>query len=169
MSESQRSSVPQTADSADTSLTYRKAGVDIDKANEAKSRIKQLARSTFNASVVSDIGAFAGLFRPELAGFERPIIVSSVDGVGTKLKIAFMTKVHHTVGIDIVAHCTNDILVQGRSTSLFPGLYRHGLTGTGSCGRDVKGLVKDVDSQTAPSWEEKLPRCRIFTRKANTI
>lgn len=102
----------------DSGLTYRDSGVDIDRANEAKERIKKLARSTFDSAVLSDIGAFAGLYRPDLSNLQRPVLVSSTDGVGTKLKIAFLTGIHNTVGIDIVAHCTNDILVQ-RAFPLF--------------------------------------------------
>jgi phosphoribosylformylglycinamidine cyclo-ligase len=100
------------------SLTYRDSGVDIDRANEATERIKELARSTFNDSVVSEIGAFAGLYRPDLKNMQTPLLVSSADGVGTKLKVAFLTGIHNTVGIDLVAHCTNDILVQ-RAFPLF--------------------------------------------------
>lgn len=96
-----------------TGLTYSGAGVDIDAANRAKRRIKELARSTFNRSVLTEIGSFAGVFRPELKGIEQPVLLASADGVGTKLKIAFMTGIHDTVGIDIVSHCTDDILVLG--------------------------------------------------------
>ncbi len=102
----------------DPGLTYRDSGVDIDRAKQAKERIKELARSTFNSAVLSDIGAFAGLYRPDLSNFQKPVLVSSADGVGTKLKIAFLTGIHNTVGIDLVSHCTNDILVQ-RAFPLF--------------------------------------------------
>ena len=102
----------------DSGLTYRDSGVDIDRAKQAKKRIKELARSTFNSAVLSDIGAFAGLYRPDLSNFQKPVLVSSADGVGTKLKIAFLTGIHNTVGIDLVSHCTNDILVQ-RAFPLF--------------------------------------------------
>ena len=102
----------------DSGLTYRDSGVDIDRAKQAKERIKELARSTFNSAVLSDIGAFAGLYRPDLSNFQKPVLVSSADGVGTKLKIAFLTGIHDTVGIDLVSHCTNDILVQ-RAFPLF--------------------------------------------------
>ncbi len=102
----------------DPGLTYRDSGVDIDRAKQAKERIKELARSTFNSAVLSDIGAFAGLYRPDWSNLQKPVLVSSADGVGTKLKIAFLTGIHNTVGIDLVAHCTNDILVQ-RAFPLF--------------------------------------------------
>ena len=94
-------------------MKYSDSGVDIDRAKKAKERIRELARSTFNSSVVQDIGSFAGLYRPDLLHFQKPILVASADGVGTKLKIAFLTGIHHTVGVDLVAHCSNDILAQG--------------------------------------------------------
>ena len=100
-------------------FAYRDAGVDIDQADAAKKRIKALARQTFTPEVVSEIGTFGGLFRLRSKGTSRPILVSSVDGVGTKLKIAFATGVHHTVGRDLVAHCVNDILVQGAAPLFF--------------------------------------------------
>ncbi|MEE8160866.1 MAG: AIR synthase related protein, partial [Acidobacteriota bacterium] len=98
--------------SQDSGLTYRDSGVDIDRANQAKERIKELARSTFNSAVMGDIGAFAGLYRLDLRNFQKPVLVSTTDSVGTKLKLAFLTGIHNTVGIDIVSHCTNDLLVQ---------------------------------------------------------
>ncbi|HXK61896.1 MAG TPA: phosphoribosylformylglycinamidine cyclo-ligase [Acidobacteriota bacterium] len=94
-------------------MKYSDSGVDIDRSNEAKRRIKSLVRSTFNEGVVGDIGAFGGMYRPDFLSLQKPILVSSVDGVGTKLKVAFMSGIHDTVGIDLVSHCTNDILVQG--------------------------------------------------------
>ena len=106
----------------DSGLTYRGSGVDIDRAKQAKERIKELARSTFNSAVLSDIGGFAGLYRPDWSNLQKPVLVSSVDGVVTKLKIPFLTGLHNTVGIDLVAHCTNHILVQ-RSFPLFFLVY----------------------------------------------
>src|SRR5262249_30631825 len=95
------------------SLTYADSGVDIDRADEAKARIKKLARQTFNKNVLSEIGSFGGLFRLDVKKYSAAVLVSSTDGVGTKLKIAFMTGHHDTVGADLVNHCVNDILVQG--------------------------------------------------------
>lgn len=94
-------------------MDYREAGVDISAADAAKDRIKVLARGTFNAGVLSEIGSFGGMFRPDLARFREPVLVSSTDSVGTKIKVASLAGVHDTVGYDIVAHCVNDILVQG--------------------------------------------------------
>ncbi len=94
-------------------MKYSDSGVDIERARKARERIRELARSTFNSSVLQDIGSFAGLYRPDLLHFQKPVLVASADGVGTKLKIAFLTGIHDTVGIDLVAHCSNDILAQG--------------------------------------------------------
>jgi phosphoribosylformylglycinamidine cyclo-ligase len=99
-------------------MDYREAGVDITAADEAKDRIKALAKGTFNPSVLSEIGSFGGMFRPDFARYREPVLVSSTDGVGTKIKVAIAAGVHDTVGYDLVAHCVNDILVQG-ATPLF--------------------------------------------------
>jgi len=101
------------------SITYSDAGVSIDAANAAVEKIKRLARSTFNARTLSEIGSFGGMFDGAFPGIPRPVLVASADGVGTKLKIAFLTGVHDTVGRDLVNHCTNDILVQGARPLFF--------------------------------------------------
>jgi len=94
-------------------MDYRQSGVDIDAGNETVKRIKSLARSTFTPGVLSEIGSFGGLFNLTSSGVSEPVLVSSADGVGTKLKLAFMTGRHDTIGADLVNHCVNDILVQG--------------------------------------------------------
>jgi phosphoribosylformylglycinamidine cyclo-ligase len=99
--------------------TYRDAGVDIDAANRATEKIKELARATFNTRTLSEIGSFGGMFDGAFPGMRQPVLVASADGVGTKLKIAFATGVHDTVGRDLVNHCTNDILVQGARPLFF--------------------------------------------------
>jgi phosphoribosylformylglycinamidine cyclo-ligase len=99
-------------------MDYRQSGVDIDLGNEAVRRIKSLARATFTPDVLSEIGSFGGLFRVPLNGYSEPVLVASADGVGTKLKLAFLSGRHDTVGQDLVNHCVNDILVQG-ATPLF--------------------------------------------------
>jgi len=100
-------------------IKYKDAGVDIDAANQATERIKKLARTTFNENVLSEIGGFGGMFNGVFSDSREPILVASCDGVGTKLKVAFATGVHHTVGYDLVAHCVNDILVQGARPLFF--------------------------------------------------
>ena len=94
-------------------MTYRDAGVDIDRQDEALRRIKQLVASTKTGGVASDLGSFGGVFQPDLAALDAPVLVASCDGIGTKLRVAFETGVHDTGGRDLVNHCVNDILVQG--------------------------------------------------------
>ena len=100
-------------------MDYKAAGVDIDAGNETVRRIRGLARSTFTAGVLSDIGSFGGLFRLEPGRYRDPVLVASADGIGTKLKVAFLARRHHTIGADLVNHCVNDILVQGADPLFF--------------------------------------------------
>jgi phosphoribosylformylglycinamidine cyclo-ligase len=100
-------------------ISYKQAGVDIEAASALKKKIVPLVRATFSPEVLQDIGLFGGLFRFDAARFREPVLVSSVDGVGTKLKIAFLTGRHNTVGIDLVSHCVNDILMQGARPLFF--------------------------------------------------
>jgi phosphoribosylformylglycinamidine cyclo-ligase len=100
-------------------MDYRQSGVDIDAGNETVRRIKSLARGTFTPGVLSEIGSFGGLFRLDRDRYREPVLVSSADGVGTKLKVAFMTGRHDSVGADLVNHCVNDILVQGAEPLFF--------------------------------------------------
>jgi phosphoribosylformylglycinamidine cyclo-ligase len=100
-------------------MDYKSAGVDIDAGNETVRRIKSLAQSTFTSGVLSEIGSFGGLFRLDPTGWKDPILVSSADGVGTKLKVAFLANEHRTIGCDLVNHCVNDILVQGARPLFF--------------------------------------------------
>ena len=99
--------------------TYKSAGVDIEAGDETVRRIKSFAKSTFNKNVISDIGLFGGFYELDLAEYKKPVLVSSVDGVGTKLKIAFALDKHNTVGQDLVNHCTNDIAVCGAKPLYF--------------------------------------------------
>jgi phosphoribosylformylglycinamidine cyclo-ligase len=97
---------------------YARAGVDIDAQEKGLAQVKKLAKSTFTAGVLSEIGSFGGLFRPDLAGMTEPVLVASADGVGTKLAVAKMVGDYSSVGRDLVNHCVNDVLVQG-ATPLF--------------------------------------------------
>jgi phosphoribosylformylglycinamidine cyclo-ligase len=99
-------------------ISYRHAGVDIDAGNDAVRRIKALARRTYTSGVLSGVGAFGGLFALDEA-VPDPVLVASADGVGTKLKVAFLAGVHDTIGVDLVNHCVNDILVQGARPLFF--------------------------------------------------
>jgi phosphoribosylformylglycinamidine cyclo-ligase len=111
--------VAKTPTPASAPITYADAGVDISRANRTKQRIKYLAHKTFTRGVLSEIGGFGGLFAVDKAKYQDPVLVSSVDGVGTKLKIAFEMGLHSTVGADLVNHCVNDIAVQGAAPLFF--------------------------------------------------
>src|SRR5919198_5973450 len=100
-------------------MDYKESGVDIEAGNEVVRRIRALARSTYTPGVLSEIGSFGGLFQLETGRFREPVLVSSADGVGTKLKVAFLAHRHDTVGIDLVNHCVNDILMQGAEPLFF--------------------------------------------------
>ena len=109
----------KTPTSTPTPITYADAGVDITRANRTKQRIKYLAHKTFTRGVLSEIGGFGGLFAVDKTKYADPVLVSSVDGVGTKLKVAFEMNLHSTVGADLVNHCVNDIAVQGAAPLFF--------------------------------------------------
>jgi phosphoribosylformylglycinamidine cyclo-ligase len=100
-------------------MDYKQSGVDIEAGNEVVRRIKSLARATSTPGVLSEIGSFGGLFSVSAARLNDPVLVASADGVGTKLRVAFMTGVHRTIGADLVNHCVNDILVQGAEPWFF--------------------------------------------------
>jgi phosphoribosylformylglycinamidine cyclo-ligase len=100
-------------------LAYAGAGVDIDMANNLVNTIKNIASQTPRSGVMGEIGGFGGLFSLNVSNLERPVLVSATDGVGTKLKIAFMMDMHHTIGIDLVAMSVNDVLVQGAKPLFF--------------------------------------------------
>ena len=122
-------------------LSYRDAGVDIDAANRAKSGIAALLRSTRTPDTLSDLGSFGGLYRVP-GGMEKPILVASADGVGTKLKLAFLTGNHGTVGEDLVNHCVNDILVQGARPLFFMDYVGLGKLEPGTVEALVGGIAR---------------------------
>ncbi|MBU2521252.1 MAG: phosphoribosylformylglycinamidine cyclo-ligase [Proteobacteria bacterium] len=124
------------------SLTYADAGVDIDKANALVNKIKEIAKQTPRAGVMGEIGGFGGLFSLNITGMEKPVLVSSTDGVGTKLKIAFMMGKHDTVGIDLVAMCVNDIVVQGAKPLFFLDYLATGKLEVDTVAEIIKGIAE---------------------------
>jgi phosphoribosylformylglycinamidine cyclo-ligase len=123
-------------------FSYRDAGVDIDAAGEATARIRRLARETFTANVMTDIGSFGGMFRADFKEMSEPVLVSSADGVGTKLRLAFMTGIHNTVGYDLVCHCVNDILVQGARPLFFLDYLAFGRLDPETVAQVIEGLAR---------------------------
>ncbi|MFP5223643.1 MAG: phosphoribosylformylglycinamidine cyclo-ligase [Acidobacteriota bacterium] len=126
---------------SDRAEAYRRAGVDIVAAGELVNRIKPLAQATFTKGVITDIGGFGGLFKLDLQGYEHPVLVSSTDGVGTKLLLAFEFDGHSTVGIDLVAMSVNDILVQGAKPLFFLDYFATGKLEVDVAERVVKGVA----------------------------
>lgn len=122
------------------SLTYADAGVDIDRANDFVRTIKSIAGHTPRTGVMGEIGGFGGLFSLNLSNIEKPVLVSSTDGVGTKLKIAFMMDKHDTIGIDLVAMSVNDVVVQGAKPLFFLDYLAVGRLRTDVAADIIKGI-----------------------------
>lgn len=126
---------------SDERITYRDAGVDIDAANEAVQRMREHIRSTFTPGVMTDVGSFGGMFSLAALGpYQNPVLVSSIDGVGTKLKVAILIGKHDTIGRDLVNHCVNDILVQGARPLFFLDYFATGKLAPSVVVEVVKGL-----------------------------
>lgn len=126
--------------STHSQIRYRDAGVDIDEADRAVSSIKKLARRTFTRGVLTDIGSFGACY--QLSGLRKPVLISSADGVGTKLKVAFLTGRHDTVGEDLVNHCVNDIAVQGAMPLFFLDYFAVGKLDAGVAAAVVSGISR---------------------------
>ena len=136
---------------------YKEAGVDIDKGSAFVRAIKPMVESTFRPEVMTKIGGFAGCVSLNLERYKKPILVSSADGVGTKLKIAFMMDRHDTVGIDLVAMCVNDIVVTGAKPLFFLDYLASGRLDT------------ERAKPSALSWVARRRRCPGSTKKVSTI
>src|ERR1035437_8750271 len=121
-------------------MRYQDAGVNIDEADRAVSSIRKLARETFTRGVLTDIGTFGACY--SLAGWKRPVLISSADGVGTKIKVAFLTGRHDTVGEDLVNHCVNDIAVQGAAPLFFLDYFAVGTLDARGAAAVVSGIAR---------------------------
>lgn len=124
------------------SISYADAGVSIDNANRAVAKIREYARATFNERTLTEIGSFGGMFSGAFPGMAEPILVASADGVGTKLKLAFETGIHNTVGADLVNHCVNDILVQGARPLFFLDYFATGKLEPDVTASVVEGMAR---------------------------
>jgi phosphoribosylformylglycinamidine cyclo-ligase len=172
-------------------LTYSDAGVDINKADKLVGTISEIAKRTPRTGVIGEIGGFGGLFSPNLANLDRPVLVSSTDGVGTKLKIAIMLDKHDTIGIDLVAMSVNDIIVQGAKPLFFLDYLSMGkldsqqamsiISGIGEACRQAKCALLGGETAEMPGfyqgneWQNALysvvkpQKCPDFTRAMNMI
>lgn len=124
------------------SITYKKAGVDIDEADKFINMISPIVKTTFRKEVLTEIGFFAGLFNFDIKKYKEPVLVSGTDGVGTKLKIAFQADKHDTVGIDLVAMCVNDILTVGAEPLFFLDYFATGKLNAEKAKEVIKGIVQ---------------------------
>ena len=124
------------------SISYADAGVSIDNANKAVAKIREYARATFNDRTLTEIGSFGGMFSGAFPDMAEPILVASADGVGTKLKLAFETGIHNTVGADLVNHCVNDILVQGARPLFFLDYFATGKLEPDVTASVVEGMAR---------------------------
>ena len=124
------------------SISYKKAGVDIDEAEKFVKMISPIVRTTFRKEVLTDIGLFAGLFKLDIRKYKEPVLVSGTDGVGTKLKIAFQADKHDTVGIDLVAMCVNDILTLGAEPLFFLDYFATGKLNAEKASQVIKGIIE---------------------------
>ena len=147
-------------------VTYRDAGVNIDAANRATEKIKELARSTFNARTLSEIGSFGGMFDGAFPNMRQPVLVASADGVGTKLKIAFATGIHNTAGRDLVNHCVNDILVQGARPLFFLDYIATGRLAPDTIAAIVEGMMFRVSSRATRASSASASSTAAWSRSA---
>ncbi|MEE8149746.1 MAG: phosphoribosylformylglycinamidine cyclo-ligase [candidate division Zixibacteria bacterium] len=131
-------------------MTYADSGVDVKAGEAAVERIKKLAAETFNENVLPGLGAFCGFYKPDFEGIEKPVLVSSADGVGTKLKLAFMTNRHNTVGEDLVNHCVNDILVHGARPLFFLDYIATGKLDPEVVAEIVSGISRGCSAHEIP-------------------
>jgi phosphoribosylformylglycinamidine cyclo-ligase len=152
-----------------TGLTYAQAGVDIDAGNAMVEEIKPLVRATRRPGADAEIGGFGGLFDLKAASFRDPILVAANDGVGTKVKIAIETGIHDTVGIDLVAMCVNDIIVQGAEPLFFLDYFATGKLTPEVGVAIIRGIAEGCRRAGWPSSAAKQPKCPGSTPRTTTI
>jgi len=150
-------------------LTYRDAGVDIDAGNALVERIKPAAARTQRPEVLGGLGGFGALFELPIDRYRQPVLVSTTDGVGTKLRLAFAHDSHDTIGIDLVAMCVNDLIVQGAEPLLFLDYYATGRLNVDIAARVIQGIARGCEEPAAPWWAARPPRCRACISRRITI
>ena len=149
-------------------ITYKSAGVDIEAGNKFVKLIRPMVRRTFRPEVATDIGGFGALFSFPANKYKDPMLVSSTDGVGTKLRIAFLTGKHDTVGIDLVAMSVNDIVVQGAEPLFFLDYFGTGKLSLNISTQVIKGIAQGCREAGCALIGGRRRRCPLFTRRAST-
>ena len=150
------------------SASYKAAGVDITAGYRAVELMKKHVQRTERPGVLGGLGGFGGLFLPDLAGMKEPVLVSGTDGVGTKLKIAFLLGKHDTVGIDCVAMCVNDIVCSGAEPLFFLDYIACGRNVPERIAEIVAGVAEAASRPARRSSAARPPRCRAFTPRTST-
>ena len=149
-------------------LTYRDAGVDIDAGDELVERIKPAVKRTQRPEVLAGIGGFGALVElPQ--GYKQPVLVSGTDGVGTKLRLAIDAGRHDTIGIDLVAMCANDVVVQGAEPLFFLDYFATGKLRVDVAESVITGIAEGCARRVPRSWAARLPRCRVSITATTTI
>ena len=147
---------------------YAAAGVDIDLGNRVKATLPQLLATTHRREVLGKVGGFGGLFALDVKKYREPVLVSSVDGVGTKLKLAFALDKHDTIGADLVNHCVNDIAVLGAEPLFFLDYSARASWSRTSSRTSSRASRAPARKTTARSSAARRRRCRVSTRRVNT-
>ena len=150
------------------SESYAAAGVDVTAGYEAVERIKPMVESTYIPGVMGTLGGFGGMFAPDLAGMKKPVLVSGTDGVGTKLKLAFLMDKHDTVGIDCVAMCVNDIVCGGAAPMFFLDYIACGKNHPARMLTSSPASPRAAARPSAPWWAARPPRCPASTPWTST-
>jgi len=147
--------------------TYKEAGVDVEAGEETVDRIRSSVQETFTPGVLADIGAFGSFFEPDLEGMDEPVLVSSIDGVGTKLKVASRAERYDTVGQDLVNHCATDVAVCGARPLYFLDYYGVGTLEPDTAEAVVEGFARPPATTTTVRWSgARLQKCRTCTGRA---
>ena len=150
-------------------LTYKDAGVDIDAGNALIDRIKHAVKGTHRDGVISDLGGFGGLFELAQHKYNNPVLVSGTDGVGTKLKLAQQLRRHDTIGIDLVAMCVNDVIVQGAEPLFFLDYFATGKLDVAASAAVIEGIAAGCKQAGAALIGARQQRCPACITLANMI
>ena len=150
-------------------ISYKEAGVDIDKADAFVHSIRSLVKTTHRTGVIGEIGGFGGLFHLGMEKYRNPVLVSATDGVGTKIKIAVLMDRHYTIGIDLVAMCVNDIITCGAAPLFFLDYLAMGQLSSDTAIQIIEGITRVADRPAVPSSAARPRKCPACISRGTTI